>query len=85
MKSLRHGFVFDAQKGRIEVDGWAWGRGLQSWLVDPVVIEGGPDRYDAWSELTALLDRSWPHERGAHLRIARSAIDKGYVATAVYS
>jgi len=75
----------DVQKDRIEVDVWAWGRGLESWLVDHVVIEGGPDRYDAWSELTALLDRSWPHERGAHLRIARLAIDTGYEAPAVYS
>ena len=64
---------------------WASGRGLESWLVDHVVILGGPDRHDAWSELTALLDRSWPHERGAHLRIARLAIDTGYEAPAVYS
>jgi phage terminase large subunit GpA-like protein len=75
----------DVQKDRIEVDVWAWGRGLESWLVDHVVIEGGPDRHDAWSELTAMLDRSWPHERGAHLRIARLAIDTGYEAPAVYS
>ncbi|SEL47048.1 phage terminase large subunit family protein [Jannaschia helgolandensis] len=75
----------DVQKDRIEVDVWAWGRGLESWLVDHVVIEGGPDRHDAWSELTALLDRTWPHERGAHLRIARLAIDTGYEAPAVYS
>ncbi|MCF3974953.1 phage terminase large subunit family protein [Paracoccus salsus] len=75
----------DVQKDRIEVDVWAWGRGLESWLVDHVVIEGGPDRHDAWSELTALLDKSWPHERGAHLRIARLAIDTGYEAPAVYS
>ncbi|WP_205665474.1 phage terminase large subunit family protein [Georhizobium profundi] len=75
----------DVQKDRIEVDIWAWGRRLESWLVDHVVIEGGPDRHDAWSELTALLDKSWPHERGAHLRIARLAIDTGYEATAVYS
>ncbi|MCF1710400.1 phage terminase large subunit family protein [Tabrizicola sp. J26] len=75
----------DVQKDRIEVDVWAWGRGLESWLVDHVVIEGGPDRHGAWSELTALLDRSWPHERGAHLRIARLAIDTGYEAPAVYS
>ena len=32
----------DVQKDRIEVDVWAWGRGLESWLVDHVVIEGGP-------------------------------------------
>src|SRR5690606_5546634 len=47
----------DVQKDRIEVDVWAWGRGLES----------------------------WPHERGAHLRIARLAIDTGYEAPAVYS
>jgi len=75
----------DVQKDRIEVDVWAWGRGLESWLVDHVVIEGGPDRHDAWDQLTALLDRSWPHENGAHLRIARLAIDTGYEAPAVYA
>ena len=37
----------DVQKDQIEVDVWAWGRGLESWLVDHVVIEGGPDRHDA--------------------------------------
>ena len=34
----------DVQKDRIEVSIWAWGRGLESWLVDHVVIEGGPGR-----------------------------------------
>lgn len=75
----------DVQKDRIEIDVWAWGRSLESWLVDHVVIEGGPDRHEAWGELAALLDRSWPHERDAHLRIARLAIDTGYEAPAVYA
>ena len=75
----------DVQKDRIEVDIWAWGRGFESWLVDHIVIEGGPDRPDAWSDLTALLDRSWPHECGAHCKIARLAIDTGYEAPAVYA
>jgi phage terminase large subunit GpA-like protein len=75
----------DVQKDRIEVDIWAWGRGFESWLVDHVVIEGGPDRPDAWSDLTALLDRSWPHECGLHCKIARLAIDTGYEAPAVYA
>ena len=74
----------DVQKDRIEVDVWAWGRGLESWLVDHIVIEGGPDRHEAWSDLTALLNRTWQHERGAHLKIARLAIDTGYEAPAVY-
>lgn len=74
----------DVQKDRIEVDVWAWGRGLESWLVDHIVIEGGPDRHEAWGELTELLGRTWPHERGALLKIARLAIDTGYEAPAVY-
>ena len=74
----------DVQKDRIEVDVWAWGRGLESWLVDHIVIEGGPDRHEAWGDLTDLLGRTWPHERGAHLKIARLAIDTGYEAPAVY-
>ena len=32
----------DVQKDRIEVDVWSWGRGLESWLVDHIVIAGGP-------------------------------------------
>ena len=33
----------DVQKDRIEVDVWAWGRGLESWLVEHIVIAGGPE------------------------------------------
>jgi phage terminase large subunit GpA-like protein len=75
----------DVQKDRIEVDVWAWGRGGTSWLVDHIVIDGGPDHQDAWAELTRLLDRTWPHENGAQLRLAKLAIDTGYEAPAVYA
>ena len=51
----------DVQKDRIEVDVWAWGRGLESWLVDHIVIEGGPEHAETWGELGLLLDRTWPH------------------------
>ena len=34
----------DVQKDRIEVDVWAWGRGLESWLVDHIVIAGRSGR-----------------------------------------
>ena len=75
----------DVQKDRIEVDVWAWGRGLESWLIDHIVIEGGPDRVDAWDDLTQLLHKTWPHVSGAQLKIARLAIDSGYEAPAVYA
>ncbi|MBP7242406.1 phage terminase large subunit family protein [Amaricoccus sp.] len=74
----------DVQKDRIEVDVWAWGRGLESWLVDHVVIDGGPEHARSWDALAALLARTWPHARGAEMQIARLAIDTGYEAPAVY-
>jgi len=75
----------DVQKDRIEIDVWAWGRGLESWLVDHVVIEGGPGDTKAWSELNLLLDRTWCHQTGAALRIAKLAIDSGFDSPAVYA
>ena len=75
----------DVQKDRLEVDVWAWGRGLESWLIEHIVIEGGPQRPDAWTDLDALLDRTWPHASGAQLKLAKLAIDTGYEAPAVYA
>ena len=75
----------DVQKDRIEVSVWAWGRGLTSWFVDHLIIEGGPEQAGAWTELTALLDRTWPHAHGARLGLAKLSIDTGYEAPCVYA
>jgi phage terminase large subunit GpA-like protein len=75
----------DVQKDRIEVSIWAWGRGLRSWLVDHIVIGGDPESQESWGELTSLLGRTWPHEHGVRLGIAKLAIDTGYEASAVYA
>ena len=75
----------DVQKDRIEVDVWAWGRGLQSWLIDHVVIEGGPGDPACWQKLSDLLGRTWHHASGQHLAIAKLAIDTGYETSAVYA
>jgi len=74
----------DVQKDRIEVDVWAWGRGLESWLVDHIVIEGGPGDPGCWQRMTDLLCRVWAHESGQHLTISRLGIDTGYETSAVY-
>jgi phage terminase large subunit GpA-like protein len=74
----------DVQKDRIEIDVWGWGRGLESWLIDHIVIEGGPDRPAAWADLTALCARSWRHASGTQMRIVRMGVDTGYEAPAVY-
>jgi phage terminase large subunit GpA-like protein len=75
----------DVQKDRIEVDVWAWGRGLESWLVEHLVIEGGPGSATSWAALTGLLSRTWPHASGATMALSRLAIDTGYEAPAVYA
>ena len=75
----------DVQKDRFEIDVWAWGRGLESWLVDHIVIDGGPQDPTGWLELNDLLGQTWEHECGAHLRIAKLTIDTGYEAPAVYT
>ena len=75
----------DVQKDRIEVDVWAWGRGLQSWLIDHIVIEGGPGEQACWRQLSELLGRTWLHASGTPMTIARLAIDTGYETAAVYA
>jgi phage terminase large subunit GpA-like protein len=75
----------DVQKDRIEVDVWAWGRGLESWLVDHIVIPGGPGDPACWQALTALLGQTWVHENGAVMPLAKLAIDTGYETSAVYA
>jgi phage terminase large subunit GpA-like protein len=75
----------DVQRDRIEVDVWAWGRGLESWLVEHVVLEGGPGDQACWQKLTDLLGRVWQHESGQQLTIARLAIDTGFETSAVYA
>ena len=75
----------DVQKDRIEVDVWAWGRGLESWLVDHIVLPGGPDDPACWDKLTALLGQTWTHQNGAIMTLAKLAIDTGYESAAVYA
>ncbi len=75
----------DVQRDRIEVSVWAWGRGLESWLVDHRVLEGTPGEEAVWRQLDALLRTTWPHARGPSLAIAKLAIDTGYETAAVYA
>jgi len=67
----------DVQRDRIEVDVWGWGRGLRSWLVDHVVLDGDTARAEVWEALTELLARTWPHASGSRMALAKLAIDSG--------
>ncbi|SFC44857.1 phage terminase large subunit family protein [Tropicimonas isoalkanivorans] len=77
----------DVQRNRIEIDIWGWGRGMQSWLVDHIVLDGDPARQELWDDLTGLLSETWPLASGERMALARLAIDTGDGATtdAVYA
>ena len=88
--TVPHGGLFltagaDVQKDRIEVDIWAWGRGLESWLVNHIVIDGGPEHAATWDALALLLGRTWLHAGGTQLGLAKLTIDTGYESPAVYA
>jgi phage terminase large subunit GpA-like protein len=75
----------DVQKDRIEADVWAWGRGLESWLIEHIMIPHGPGDPEAWRQLDELLGRTWLHHSGAAMSVSRLAIDTGYEPSAVYA
>ena len=71
----------DVQRDRIEVSIWAWGKGLRSWLVEHVVLDGDTSQPEVWKKLTELLSQTWPHASGSRMGLARLAIDSGDGAT----
>jgi len=75
----------DVQKDRLEVDAWAWGRELESWLVDSVVIYGTLDQPETRAALDKVLEQTWTHESGAEMSLARTGFDAGYDTNEVYA
>src|SRR5262249_8928600 len=75
----------DVQVDRLEIDIWAWGRGLESWLVEHIMLPGDPGRAEVWATMTELLGRTWEHATGNRLALQRLAIDTGYTTQQVYA
>ena len=60
-------------------------RDRTSWLIEHIVIPGGPEDPSVWDKVTALLGRTWAHESGAVMHLSKLAVDTGYEAPAVYA
>lgn len=75
----------DVQRDRLEVEVVAWGPGHESWSIDYHVFNGDPAEAGVWDELEGLLSKTWPHESGGHLRLARLAIDSSDQTQLVYT
>ena len=74
----------DVQADRVEVDVWAWGRQLESWLVEHIVIQGDPSHQTTWNAVTELIGRTWEHHSGRRMSLQRFAIDTGGFTSDVY-
>jgi phage terminase large subunit GpA-like protein len=74
----------DVQANRLEVKVKAWGRGEESWLVAYEVIFGDTETRRRGNALDEYLQRKFPHECGATLRILATAVDAGYRTQTVY-
>lgn len=76
----------DVQGDRIEFEVVAWGRGLESWSIDYVVLPGKPTEPQVWVDLQRELSRVFTHESGGSMTIRALGIDTGGAATShVYS
>lgn len=76
----------DVQRNRWEITVYAWGRGLESWVVDVIVIEGNPAVDEEWDAVTAQLQRRYPQEwHGGSLGISATSIDSSDQTQAVYN
>lgn len=67
----------DVQRDRIEIDVWGWGPGLESWLVDHIVIEGDTAKAETWERVSDVLGQTWPHASGAEMVLSKLAVDTG--------
>ena len=75
----------DVQKDRLEIEVVAWGRGLESWSVDYVVLPGLVLEEEVWNDLEQVLARQYAHESGSKLSIRTLAIDSGYEKDRVFA
>lgn len=75
----------DVQRDRLVWEVVGWGEDRQSWSVDAGVIAGDTSGEHVWTELDALLARTWQREGGSALPIHKLAIDSGYNTQQVYN
>lgn len=73
----------DVQKNRIELFVWAWGRDLQCWLVDHIVIPGNPFETAVWTLASEAVRGRWLHASGVELSLSKVGADTGYATSSV--
>ena len=67
----------DVQDDRIEILVIAWGSQDEFWFLNHETVPFDPSTPRAWSDVTELLSRQYPHPSGHILRIEAVCIDSG--------
>lgn len=76
----------DVQRDRWEITIYAWGRGMESWVVDVAVLEGNPAVDEEWDQVTTYLQRRYVQAwHGGSLGISATSIDSSDQTQAVYN
>lgn len=75
----------DVQADRIEIEIVAWGRGLQSWSVEYLILPGDTAAPGVWEDLDSVLDRSWPTTGDVPMKLRLLGIDTGFRTQDVYA
>ncbi|MBI2603237.1 MAG: phage terminase large subunit family protein [Deltaproteobacteria bacterium] len=76
----------DVQADRLECTVIGW-KDSEAFVIDHIVFPGRTSDIDSpcWTELDALLAKTWEKANGSTLRIRRMAIDSGYNTSTVYA
>ena len=76
----------DVQRNRWEITVYGWGRGMESWVIDVVVIEGNAAVDEEWTAVFEQLQRRYPQEwHGGSLGISATSVDSSDQTQAVYN
>jgi phage terminase large subunit GpA-like protein len=74
----------DVQAKRLECEVVAWGRGMESWSIEYVVVPGDTSDEETWKGLEPVLERQYEHLGGKTSQVRMMAVDSGYNTTNVY-
>lgn len=76
----------DVQHTWWQINVWAWGRGMESWLVDRHIIEGNPANEADWQHVTDYLQRRYVQAwHGGSLGLSAISVDSSDQTHAVYN
>ncbi len=74
----------DVQGNRLEYGVYAWGIGLEGWLIDKGIIEGDPQGEEVWKRLDEVVGAEYQGWQGRPFKIEAFGVDSGYLSNEVY-